>query len=266
MMGAFGRGHGFRGLRHGVTGNQGSGTRQAGLCVAFEEERAIFIRMQKDCLWRWLIAMLGLSVVSAAMAEDVSGRGSPVAYRVAAMGDYQIFVKNWDDLAHPVLCALIESSARWDDVFHPAPVMGGKRAFAPERKEYETSELLVIARVVAQSSGGRSQEVWKVEKIVAVGEELEVRYRYDEPRRAAPHRVKEVLGVMPGDDPSRRSFGTGSYRVKEVLGVWIPRHPYQKISFIENGKPVGVLELKQGQWSLPQIGAEVGGQGAGGGK
>ena len=59
-----------------------------------------------------------------------------VTNRRMGIGDYQNFLKSWDEKKHAVLYALIQTPAQYDALFHPAPLMRDKRPFAPEAEFY----------------------------------------------------------------------------------------------------------------------------------
>ena len=71
-----------------------------------------------------------------------------VTYKRMGIGDYQNFLKNWDEKKHAVLYALIQTPAQYDALFHPAPLMRDKRPFAPEAEIYTKEQILVVARVM----------------------------------------------------------------------------------------------------------------------
>lgn len=147
-----------------------------------------------------------------------------IAHRIIGNDEYQSFVGNWDEQAAPVLCALIRSPAEWDAVFHPAPLMRGKKPFGPEAKVFETEQVLIVARVMDAPQG----DVFKVEQVSADGDVLTLRYTFTAPKAA-------------------------SYTVKQFLGLRVPKRDYAKVVVVENGKPVVTLDVKAGQCSVPKL-------------
>jgi len=148
-----------------------------------------------------------------------------VAYKKIGTGDYQNFLKNWDELRNPVLFALIQSSAQYDALFHPAAVMGNNRPFAPDAGIYEKEWILVVARVMPAPDN--MDKVFEVEQITEREKELIFHYRYTVPNIKA------------------------TFIVKNFLAVRIPRLDCEKVTFFENGKLIGKLKLTAGQWSVP---------------
>jgi hypothetical protein len=170
------------------------------------------------------VALSGVPV-AAATAEPQPNKTAN-SYRTLGAGDYQSFIKNWDQQKSPALLAVIQTPAQWETIFHPAPVMGNRRPFSPDPKLFARDLLLVVARVVPPPDPG-GQQVFKVEKVGASQGELTFSFRFAEPPNAK------------------------SYTVKEFLGVWVPKADFKKAVFIENGKELGLLDLAQGQWSVP---------------
>jgi hypothetical protein len=171
----------------------------------------------------WL-ALSGVPVV-AATAEPQPDKTAR-SYRTLGPADYQSFIKNWDPQKSPALLAVIQTPAQWDAIFHPAPVMGKHRPFSPDPKLFSRDLLLVVARVVPPPGPGDHQ-VFTVEKVGASQGELTLSFRFAE------------------------SPDAKSYTVKDFLGVWFPKADFKKVAFIENGKQLGVLDLANGQWSVP---------------
>ena len=148
-----------------------------------------------------------------------------LAYTRIDVGEYQSFLKNWDDKKHPVLCALIQTPAHYEALFHPAPVMGTKRPFAPDAALYINEQILLVARVMPASEN--MDGVFEVERISVVEQQLALHYRFNEPQTNA------------------------TFLVKHYLAVRIPRHDYEKVIFVENGEKVGELNTGEGQWCVP---------------
>jgi len=173
-----------------------------------------------------VIAFLAVPLLWAAGAAEKQAEGKAVQYRTVGAEDFQSFIKNWDDKKQPVLYALIQTPAQWHAIFQPAAVMGGNRPFGPDKKEFEKNQLLVTARVMFPPD---TNKVFQVEKVSANDEELVLSYRFDEPKTPK------------------------SYTVKNYLGVWLPKRTFKRVIFIENGKRSGVLDVSEGQWSLPAM-------------
>jgi hypothetical protein len=188
-----------------------------------------------------LVSLLTLPLLHSTAAPDTPAQGTAVRYRTIGTADFQSFIKNWDDKQEPALYALIRTPAEWTAVFHPAPVMGKHKSFAPADAEFEKEQLLVIARVMFPPDGDMAK-VFRVEEISVSGEELVFSYKFDEPK--APK----------------------SYSIKNYLGVWVPRRAVGKVVFVENGQRVGVLDVSRGQWSVPTMIADQPLPNAGGGK
>jgi hypothetical protein len=71
----------------------------------------------------------------------------PVAFPYEVIGprDFQVFVTHWSPPSEP-LCVAIRSAEEWTRIFHPAPVMGGNRPFAPPAGFWRDHIVLMIAR------------------------------------------------------------------------------------------------------------------------
>ncbi len=179
---------------------------------------------------------LGMILALAAMLHgalvfgDDTGNASkarPVPFRILKDGDFQSFIRNWDDKKYPALYALIQTPAQWDAIFHPAPVMGQNRPFGPEAKFYDNEQIIIVAHVIPAPDA--SLTVYNVRHIVADNNILIIYYRFNQPENAA------------------------SYTIKSQLAVAIPKNSYKRIVFIESGKQLGILDLAQGQWSVPAM-------------
>ena len=161
----------------------------------------------------------------AAGATNATPAEQAVTYKTIGVADYQNFLKNWDEKQQPALYALIQTPAQYDALFHPAPVMGGKRPFAPAADIYSNEQILVVARVMPAPAN--MDTVFQVERVVEKGNVVELHYRFTPPSTNATCSVKNFLAIR------------------------IPKRAYQKATFVENGKQVGDLNLADGQWAVP---------------
>ena len=144
---------------------------------------------------------------------------SPVACHRVAMDQYQCFIKNWDEKQTPVLCAVVRTPTDFSALFHPAPVGGTQRPFAPPPEFFTKEQILVVARVMpAQSSpdGG-----FTLEKLTRHNNELELHYQFK------PH------------------TSNATFSVKNFLALRLPQHPYASITFYENGRKIRTLKTNQ---------------------
>jgi hypothetical protein len=174
-----------------------------------------------------LVALALASPVSMAVERNSQQGAQAVTYKRIGTGDYQNFLANWDEKKHPVLFALIQNPAQYAALFHPAPVMGGKRPFAPAADIYQTEQILVVARVMLAPES--MEKSFEVEQITENGQELTFTYRFLEAQSKA------------------------TYSVKNFLAVSIPGKKYKKINIVENGNRIGVLDMDKGQWSVPAV-------------
>jgi len=178
------------------------------------------------------IALIAIPLLLVSAGSGARAEGESLKYRTFGTEEFQSFVKNWDDTKHPVLYALIRSPREWDLVFHPAPVMGKNRPFGPERTLYEKEQILLVARTMPMPAGGGLKEVFQAEAVAANGDQLVLRYRFRNAKQEA------------------------SFTVKNYLGVVIPKRDCKEVVFVENGVPVGVLNVAKGQWSVPEMARE----------
>jgi len=177
-----------------------------------------------------IIALAAILQISSVAGIDDTGsvsKAKAVSFRMLKNDEFQSFIKNWDDKKFPALYALIRTPAQWDAIFHPAPVMGGNRQFAPEAKLYENEQIIIVAHVIPAPDP--SLTLFNVRQIFTDNEVLFIYYRFNQPENAA------------------------SYTVKSHMAVVIPKHNYKRIVFIESGKQLGILDLAQGQWSVPAV-------------
>ena len=137
---------------------------------------------------------------------------------------YQNFVINWD-AGTEVLCAVVRTPADYARLFHPAPVIGGKKPFAPPDAAFEKEHLLVIARVV----GGDGGSALAIERVVEKEGSLEVHCRFEP------------------------STAQSSFSIKQAALAWIPAREPGPVTFIENGKPVVTLDTGKDAWVVPDL-------------
>jgi hypothetical protein len=180
----------------------------------------------------FVAAVLGM-IVMAAMSSAAAGAGSmgekpdgrTVPYEKIRMSEYQNFIQNWDEKKDPLLYALISTPAQYQALFHPAPTMPSRRPFAPDKSLYEKEQILLVARVMPHPEN--VDDVFEIGKVVERGGDLLLYYTFNRQKTAA------------------------GWQGKIYLAVRIPKCPYRKIFFFENGKPVGELNAAAGQWSVP---------------
>ncbi len=103
--------------------------------------------------------------------------------------------------------------------------MGGKRPYAPRPELFAKEQILVVARVTPATKD--LDKVFEVDRVIEKGRDLEFRFRFAKPDSSA------------------------GFDVKSQLSVWIPKRDYAKVTFVENGKSIGVLDLAKGQWAVP---------------
>lgn len=137
---------------------------------------------------------------------------------------YQSFVINWD-AGTDVLCAVVRTPADYARLFHPAPVFGGKKPFAPPDAAFEKEHLLVIARVV----GGDGGSVLAIERIVEKEGSLEVHGRF------------------------QPSTAKSSFSIKQAALAWIPARKPGPVTFIENGTTIATLDTGKDARVVPDL-------------
>jgi hypothetical protein len=137
---------------------------------------------------------------------------------------YQNFVVNWD-AGTELLCAVVSTPADYARLFHPAPVIGGKKPFAPPDTAFEKERLLVVARVV----GGDGGSVLAIERVVEKEGSLEVRCRFNP------------------------STAQSSFSIKQVALAWIPAREPGPVTFIENDTTIATLDAGKDNWVVPNL-------------
>jgi len=166
------------------------------------------------------LALLLTLLPLVAVAQDRS-----ISYHRINVGDYQNFVVNWAEQKQPVLYALAQTRSHYDALFHPAPTNFSVKSTAPDPSLFASEEILLVARVTPTVPDMNA--VFEVEKVSDNGRVLTLHYRFHKP-------MKE----------------TSSF-VKSYLAVRIPKRPYDRIVFVENGQQIGELIVSAGQWSVP---------------
>jgi hypothetical protein len=159
-----------------------------------------------------------------AWAADPARSGTALPLRRDAADRYQNFIVNWDPTA-PVLCGVVRGPADYAQVFHPAPVIGGRKPFAPPDESFAEETLLVVARVVP---GGVAHTL-VIDTVEASGGDLVVHCRF-----------------QPG-------AGASTFMVKQAALAWIPRVTAPRVRFLENGTLRATLDLAAGSWIVPAI-------------
>ena len=175
-----------------------------------------------------LVGALLAALTACGGGGDDASDDHALTYRAAALEQYQSFVGNWDEARAPVLLAAMQSLTQWDGIMQPAatglclhtPCAKAAATFAPAASEFAQNVLLMVARV---SPAGASQP-FTIEGVTVDGAHLTMRYRYQPP-------------------------ASGSFDVKATFGVWVPKGTYNDVTFIENDKQVGKLDLAVGQWT-----------------
>ena len=140
---------------------------------------------------------------------------------------YQNFVVNWD-AGTEVLCAIVRTPADYARLFHPAPVIVGKKPFAPPDAAFEKEHLVVIARVVG-GDGGSSLAI---------------------------ERVVEKEGSLVVHGRFKPSTAQSSFSIKQAALAWIPAREPGQMTFLENDTTVATLDSSGGEWVSPPLSAE----------
>jgi len=139
-------------------------------------------------------------------------------------GRYQSFVVNWD-AGTEVLCAVVRTPADYARLFHPAPVFGGKKPFAPPEAAFEKEHLVVIARVV----GGDGGSSLAIERVVEKEGSLEVYGRF------------------------QPSTAQSSFSIKQAALAWIAARKPEPVTFIENDTMIATLDTGKDAWVVPDL-------------
>jgi hypothetical protein len=156
-------------------------------------------------------------------APSASTQG-PVAVQDVTKTYTGIFVNFWNASSDPVLFALIQSSAEWNAVFGNTGMGSGP----PFASIYDTDELLVVSRVVPVVSGMNPDDVFQIESVEG-GNDLVVKYRY----------------VPPSGSPN--------WYQRLYFTLQFTKQPYQRVFLVENGNQIGILNVANGQWSVPAL-------------
>lgn len=176
--------------------------------------------------WVAMVTVMGFSVTVFANGKEAPPGEISVPYKIMQMSDYQVFLKNWDETNNSVLYAMISTPAQFNELFHPAPIMGSSRPFSPDKSLYSKEKILVVGRVVLYPEN--VDKVFDVDRITERNSELSLHYRYNKPSSYA------------------------KWKGKICLAIRIPIRSYKKVHFFENGRKVGELNLVARQWLHPQ--------------
>ncbi len=181
-------------------------------------------------LRRLLLASMIAAVASpffptlAADPDDLPPGARKVPHRRDDPDRYQNFVVNWD-AGTDLLCAVVSTPADYARLFHPAPVIGGKKPFAPPDDAFTKEHLLVVARVV----GGNGGSVLEIKRVVEKDGDLEIHL----------------------DD--RPSTAPATFTVKQAALAWIPRRDAGQMTFFAKGEAIATLDPAAGTWISPAL-------------
>lgn len=181
-------------------------------------------------LRRLLLASMIAAVTSpffpslAADPDDLPPGARKVPHRRDDPDRYQNFVVNWD-AGTDLLCAVVSTPADYARLFHPAPVIGGKKPFAPPDDAFTKEHLLVVARVV----GGNGGSVLEIKRVVEKDGDLEIHL----------------------DD--RPSTAPATFTVKQAALAWIPRRDAGQMTFVAKGEAIATLDPAAGTWIAPPL-------------
>ena len=160
--------------------------------------------------------------------------GRAERYQRISMQTYQNFPINWDEQAAPRFYALIRTPQEYNQLFHPAPLVGDSRPFQPEAGLYEKSQILMVARVfAADPDPSKADGIFAVEQVTTTAGELTLRYRLQRP----------ASDINASVDVARYKF---------FLALQVPKANYQKVTIFEDGKLVGQLKPTEGLWTVPK--------------
>lgn len=181
-------------------------------------------------LRRLLLASMIAAVASpffptlAADPDDLPPGARKIPHRRDDPDRYQNFVVNWD-AGTDLLCAVVSTPADYARLFHPAPVIGGKKPFAPPDDAFTKEHLLVVARVV----GGNGGSVLEIKRVVEKDGDLEIHL----------------------DD--RPSTAPATFTVKQAALAWIPRRDAGQMTFFAKGEAIATLDPAAGTWISPAL-------------
>lgn len=189
------------------------------------------IRIAEGALWTGALVLLTTGAVTAQGAPPKPVGTTKVAYRLISLDQYAGFVSAWNDTKRPVKLVLARNSADLTSVFQPAPVMGGRRPYAPDASLFANSDLLIVARVARDS---RAARCFRLGSVTRSGNVITVAYRFVDPAPSA-----------------------GSAQFKVAMAIAVPKDAAFEYRFVENGKQVGSLpELPEEQ--APDLGPRPG--------
>ncbi|HET9030008.1 MAG TPA: DUF3828 domain-containing protein, partial [Candidatus Aquilonibacter sp.] len=135
-------------------------------------------------------------------------RSKPVDYTVMTPNQFQVFVRRWTPEDQPY-CAVLTSSAQWQQTLLPAAVGRQNKPFAPPAAWWSTHEVALIAR----SSYGGSGQPLHIRAVRRDGDRIVVDYDFA---------------------PRPKSSWTSADWIAVALGKPSP----QRFTFVENGRTV----------------------------
>ena len=170
------------------------------------------------------MTVLRLAVLLALAAASAPAFAAPVSSTVLSPDAYQSFVGNWTPASAP-LCAVIDSSTRWNAVLHPAAVMGAGKPFAPPPSFWTSHMVLLLARVIPAGGEG----AFTAPSVAGHGRTLTVSYTF-----TAPAPASSTIGWY--------------------LALAVAKSAPTSVVFEENGHTVCSLSPARGAWRSPAAG------------
>ncbi len=162
------------------------------------------------------------SMIAVHAAEPAAA--GPIPLRRDDPARYQNFVVNWD-AGTELLCAVVSTPDDYARLFHPAPVIGGKKPFAPPDDAFTKEQLLVVARVV----GGDGGSVLEIKRVV------------------------EKEGALEVHVDDRPTTNRASFTVKQAALAWIPLRDAGQVTFVAKGEAIATLDPAAGTWISPPL-------------
>jgi len=156
--------------------------------------------------------------------EDQECEGVP--FRVISAREYSSFPV-WDQKISEKLYANIRSLEEYRKSFHGVFFPGTKSS--PPESFFENKQILAVALTMKAVAPEDWDRTFTVQKVENCGGHLSLYYK---------------VNPMPS---------VATWVQKNSLTVAIKKEAFDQVSFVEEGQPVRVLEITQGQWRYPSL-------------
>jgi hypothetical protein len=173
------------------------------------------------------LTMLGVSSMAhSGEPSQEQVKAESIRFRPISNNDYAVFPVNWPP-EHRYRAGLIRVLEDYEKIFNAAALAGNKKPYAPAKEMFKDEMLVFVCKVIPAVAD--IDKELRLEKIVAKGSTLEVRFAY------------------------RNSSNNSTYQIKATAAAWIPKHDYATLKFFEGNTLIKEISLDDKHWVSPEL-------------